>query len=231
MISIIYPYYKTPDVIPIHLKIWKKLPPEFEVIVVDDGSTVPLPYFDLPNVRQFRVDVDIPWNYGAKNLGVYHAKNDWIFYSELDHVPDRKFLEGLLELPRKDCYYMFQRKNSHPDSSPQYSNRPHPATWFIERKRWWDVGGLDEDFAGFYGHDDTFFLMCLNHLGVKQVVSDLTLRNLSGNHEVKADLNGVVAKDATRNGKLLAKKIAEGKWKAENPIRFPWHEVNPKMLI
>jgi hypothetical protein len=48
--------------------------------------------------------------------------------------------------------YQFARVSA-PDYQPY---KPHPNTWFMTRKKFDEIGGYDERFAGFYGTDADF---------------------------------------------------------------------------
>ena len=233
-LTVCYPYYRHQETIKRHLAEWLSWSPElrmhFEFIIVDDGSPEPLelPVCDL-NLRQFRVTKDIPWNYGAKNLAVSKAMTEWLFISELDHMITERAAQLLLQLCKSDDHdrvTTVNRQASSTKADERYTVKKHPATWLLTRTMFEAAGGFDEDFSGRYGHDDTYFVACLQRVGAKfQHAPTVVLTCFSGNHDLPdADLTGVVEKDPTHNTELLKQKL-KYMAKPENPLRFDWKHV------
>ena len=236
MISLIYPYYNHRQTLAHHLLTWNtyslELKKQVEFIIIDDHSTsAPLISPVELNLRVYRVIDNIIWNYGAKNLGVQEARGDWVLLSELDHLINESSLRRILSLERKsNIYYKFFRANHHPESDVRYSDRPHMATWYLDRKTFWESGGIDEDFSGAYGHDDTWFEDCLKRQGCSCILpprEDIELTNYSGNlyfpdSDLKDDPS--IPRDTTRNRQLLEQKRRR-KMRRGATIRFSFEKV------
>lgn len=245
VLSLVYPYFKHRVTFLYHLSNWADLPEkvqaQVEFVIVDDASPSPLQrrtlegMFDstiMSRVRIFRVRTPIIWNYGAKNLGVYQARADWVLLSELDHVAGPWTIEHMVDLVQRatsrGCYYSLHRRNMHPAADKRYSDRPHLATYLIHQDDFWKAGGIDEDFSGAYGYDDQYLHECLAHQGVrKESLSGVVLKNISDGHEfddadLKRDPN--IPRDLKRNARLLGQK--QKTMQVSRPqLRFSWEEV------
>lgn len=159
-ITIVTAYYENPQMLRYQYRHLKRMPEEIRrhvsLIVVDDGS----PEFPAvkaeedPNVRLFRMMVDVRWNQDAcRNLGVHQARTDWILLTDIDHVVPTGVLERILSTPLDPtAVYRFRRRLA-PDMQPF---RPHPNSWLMTRQTYEAIGGYDERFAGFYGTDGDF---------------------------------------------------------------------------
>lgn len=231
-ISIVYPCYLQQQTLLKHLESWQALGADLlknlDFIVVDDCSDPPItvPHVNL-NFRLFRVIDNIIWNYGAKNLGVQKAHNQWVFLSELDHLLDRDFVVNLLYLAenakeiQQDCFFMFNRTGSKPI--------PHPATYLFNTRNFWAVNGLDEDFCGAYGHDDTYLVHCFDKSGVEKIVPYAAKLQCIMRTESYQDAElwriKEVPRDTSRNDRLLGRKTKHNEISSSR-IRFDWELVH-----
>lgn len=236
-LSIVYPCYEQHRTLVRHIERWNTLPDNVksavEFIVVDDGSLTPvsLPALVDVDLRLFRVLEDIPWNYGAKNLGVQKANNQWVFLSELDHLPDEEFICSLLNLintdryPDRAEYYMFKRKGK---------VKPHPATYLLDTRNFWSVNGLDESFSGHYGHDDTYLVACLKRAGVDMIIPNGMLLDCIMNGDANSDAEPSrlrhISRDTAHNDELLARKLIHNNISVSR-IRFDWELVDERRFI
>jgi hypothetical protein len=134
---------------------------QIEIVLVDDGS--PEPAVDvprpegLPQLRLYRVLVDKPWNQnGCTNLGAFVASGKWLLITDMDHVVSRQLLTYCLRENHVGKVYMFDRIDAC-DMQPMLDRRgkpkPHPNSYLITKKFYWEVGGHDEWFTGHYGTD------------------------------------------------------------------------------
>lgn len=228
-ISIVYPHYLQHRVALQHIERWQAWPEELrqrlDFVIVDDHSTPPLAIPDVClNLRLFRVTTDIIWNYGAKNLGVQKAHHQWVFLSELDHFLNEAAVRSMLHLAEttpEPTFYMFHRTGK--------KAIPHPATYLFNSRDFWNVNGVDEDFCGAYGHDDTYVVDCWERHGVRKVVPDgIVLDCVMGDATYEdAELWRLdsVPRDLSRNNKILGAKRKHNRISTSR-IRFDWELVN-----
>jgi hypothetical protein len=170
--TLVLPYYENPEQLARQFAHLAALPQDvkekIELIVADDGSPdhpavdVAKPWLGqngfngmgLAGVQMFRIEVDVRWNWlAARNIGVHHAKNEWVLLTDIDHeLPEataRRLIERKLDPTN---VYRFSRRDA-PDLT-EY--KPHPNSWLMTRKMFDQVGGYDERFSGFYGTDGEF---------------------------------------------------------------------------
>lgn len=91
MLSLIIPVYNRPDEIEelLHSLAQQQTPPSYEVVIVEDGSTVPCAavvdrYRDLMSIHYEVVPNGGPSR--ARNIGARHATGDWIIILDSDVV-------------------------------------------------------------------------------------------------------------------------------------------------
>jgi hypothetical protein len=236
-LSIIYPCYCQQQTLLRHIQRWEALPGELkeqlDFVVVDDHSREPISVPDVElNLRLFRVNTGIIWNYGAKNLGIQKAHAPWIFLSELDHLLNEQVVRGMLQLLKLNdrfvagsAYFMFNRAGK---------ERPHPATYLLHSRDFWAVNGLDEDFCGAYGHDDTYLVACLEQQGLRKMVPEgIELECIMKDADYEdAELWRLddVPRDTTRNDELLARKLKNSHI-STGRVRFDWELINEYRFI
>ena len=175
----------------------------------------------------YRINEDIRFNYGgAKNLAVHNATTDWVLITDIDHMLDLEAVEKLIDfdLAGRDNVYCFGR--SFPDG-PLIETRPEvrkanvvPGTILINREKFREAGGYDEDLSGHYGKDDTLLKWHLlnNHGCVfHKLPMELLCRACIYDTQPKLD------RDVTRNTELVKTKIAAGNRYRPGPgLRFTW---------
>ena len=91
MLSLIIPVYNRPDEVEelLHSLAQQQTPPAYEVVIVEDGSTVPCAavvdrYRDLMSIHYEVVPNGGPSR--ARNIGVRHATGDWVIILDSDVV-------------------------------------------------------------------------------------------------------------------------------------------------
>lgn len=141
-----------------------------EIIVVNDGGEP-----DLLNrlkklkfntkVIYARIKEDIKWNYtGARNLGFWLARGEFISIEDNDHIPNRTFYEDCLkylkerpDVSRVKTHKRFLVSLEDVLNKPmeewvvQKSKVPHQDTTMVRRELFLKLKGFDERFAGSYG--------------------------------------------------------------------------------
>lgn len=177
-VTFIYPYYACPQFFADQLSRWSAYQPDLRshlsVIVVDDGSPTPatLPASLDVDVRLFRIDVDVPWNWlAARNIGAKYADDCWLLLTDMDHVVPEDTLRAVIygqHDPR--VVYVFSRRE-HTGASVT----PHSASFLMTRAMFWQIGGYDERLSGVYGTDGTFRARIRAHAPI-QVLTDALVR-------------------------------------------------------
>ena len=190
-LTVIYTYYNSPQMLRVHLFNWSMLPDDMLkrvlFILADDGSRVSpaLPvlkqFGEYPfQLRLYRAIPDIPWNqHGCRNLAAREAPDGWLFLSDIDHTLPQSSLKWLLEHKvYKDRFYTFRRMTRTPGGKvvPMIDSRngkpkPHPNTYLLPKRMYWDAGGYDEDYCGTYGGDGPF-RRALNKVGFHEHLKD-----------------------------------------------------------
>lgn len=101
VLSIVIPYYNTKYIADLVKALFPQLTPEVEVLIIDDGSTVPLPSFEIPeNVRLFCKD-----NGGAasaRNEGIENATGDYIAFIDADDLVAPNYVATILQKIRTE---------------------------------------------------------------------------------------------------------------------------------
>ena len=157
------------------------------VLIVDDGSppglraedyimnnphqqtdgTLQQDYFTMiPNLHLVQIDTDLPWNQpGARNLAVHtlgtlYGPDLMVIFLDLDLLLPLPVLQSLLSGTRNGVSsssamiaHSFNR--TRPDG---VTFKEHPSAMALTVQNWWrGAGGMDEDFTGHYGSEDSAF--------------------------------------------------------------------------
>jgi hypothetical protein len=146
------------------------------------------------------------------------AEGEWVIASDIDHLLTAEGLERVLSMEKDpDAVYYFSRRKE--DESVKH---PHPNSFLIRRKTFWDVGGYDEDFCGHYGKGDLFLRT--------QFERACTIVKLEQPALIEID-NGATPglNRMTRRNRWLAKwkrfQFGRGKYRNGRTLRFEWDIV------
>lgn len=144
---------------------------DVDVLIVDDGSTVPL-VLDWPNVRVVRIEEDIPWNMAAaNNLGFRQLDPDQVILRmDIDHWVDFTHLQKIkdfAEMLFPGDFLRFDRLVF--CGRGFYITPPHANTYLCRVSDLLEVGGYDERFCGHYGHEDNELMWRLSQKGKKLI--------------------------------------------------------------
>lgn len=160
-ITLILPYYDNPGMLTRQCEDLLALPSAtrdlVSLIVVDDCSPnhpAVLPDMQGMSVQLYRLLKDVRWNQDAcRNIGVSHSETNWMLLTDIDHLTPVVTWERLTSREYDgDKVYQFRRK-----SLPLMDDyKLHPNSWFITKKKYEQIGGYDERFAGYYGTDSEF---------------------------------------------------------------------------
>jgi len=241
-LTIVMPYYDSPEMLQFHLGNWERLPDEYcsgiEVIIVDDGSpTYPaldvvadMPGPDFP-VRVYRILENIPWNHaGARNLGMSVANSGWILMTDIDHHLSVGNIMDLREQsldPQK--IYQVERVEmlSRTERNPI---NPHTDSFLLTKRMFWDIGGYDEDLTGFWNGPFQPFRRASKkwskwHLLKGPYLMRFDNRVIPDANVTEWDRKGGKY-DIKQNPTMLKKQQAAIlDYKPKNPIRFEWKQV------
>jgi hypothetical protein len=237
--TFVYAYYNNPTMLARHLKEWRVYSEHaknnIRFVIVDDASPVFPAKAVLSaewlaraqlNVSLYRVIPNIPWNQdGARNLGMQEARTDWAFMTDMDHLVPAGEADRILALdgqPR--VYYMPDQRLTNGTSLA----RPHPNSYLMRVSDFWEMGGYDEDFAGFYGSDGNF-RRCATGAGLAEKhTTDFHTVVFRTEDIFDANTKGMGRKGSAlhvKNNKRLRRKIRSKPYKAVNPVRFKWVRV------
>lgn len=169
-ISLIFTYYKNPQMLTYQWRIWQTYPEHVEIVLVDDGSPVGFRAEEvmarMPKLtcrfKLARVLVDLPWNQcGGRNLGVHLATSQWEMITDIDHVVTLDFVNAICgETLDVDTIYSFQRLH-------HFTREPYRAHWeskLMTRDKFWSIGGFDESFCGHYAFSERNWLRKVKQL-------------------------------------------------------------------
>ncbi len=205
----------------------QELKDKLELIVVDDCSprwpaTIEVDC-GIP-VQLFRTLVDIPWNQDfCRNLGAMKATTNWLLLTDIDHLVPETTIDGLFK--KKDLklnlVYKFDRVSA-PDMQPY---KPHPNSWFMTRDMYWNVGGYDERFAGYYGTDGDF----RDRINVYTDIIQLPLPLIRVGREVIPDASTTtLERKKPEDGQAIQRIKGERGNIHVAPVimSFPWEEIS-----
>jgi len=174
-VSIVFPYYDNPEMLRFQLGHFGNYSQEAldacEIVIVDDCSPVfpardVIRGCDLPNIRLFRLGVDLPWNQdAARNIGAHEARGEYLLLTDIDHVVPESTLSELCDIEDNLSVYTLARKAHFSDKIiPSHVN-----SYFLSKALYWGIGGYDEDFWGTYGSDRLFRTRVLKSAPIKEL--------------------------------------------------------------
>ena len=94
--SVVIPTYNEGDSLQLCLDALRKqtFQGSYQVIVVDNGSTVNIPEVDAADPLVKLVKEPTPGSYSARNTGIRHAEGEIIAFTDSDCIPDAGWLES-----------------------------------------------------------------------------------------------------------------------------------------
>lgn len=232
-ITVVMAYYENPVMLRRQYHQFNQYNPQvqerLEYIVVDDGSprypAVP-PTKGKFEFQLFRMKVDVRWNQDAcRNIGVKHARHEWVFLTDMDHLIPNDTLSALLFSNHLDprIAYRFSRVNDQTFEPYKF----HPNSWFLTKALYDEVGGYDERFAGYYGTDWDFRdRVMLKASAVKQL--PLILIRVGREHTPDAstpkEFGRKSVEDAHAIKRIRAERSKQKGWKTVRDS-FPYEKV------
>ena len=214
-LSVVSTYYGAPEHVVrkhVELCVANTVKP-FEVIIVNDGFKTDLTRLltelsVLVDIVYADILVDIPWNVsGATNLGIWLSRGDLISFEESDHIPEAGYYKEAVEVIGQGFDRFFAK---------YVTMDFHPLANYVARRDIMaDCGGLDEDFAGHYGNDDS----CMEDRVFRRYKTFKSDKRL-----ITVNVDGMtvgISKDTAFNANLLKnKKISESN--KQSILRFPF---------
>lgn len=200
----------------------------------------------LPKISLYRVLEDRPWHqHGARNLGAHVATGKWLFMTDMDHViPASTMAEVLRLLPtlHKSKVLTFGRVDApatltwKADHWTEFARtrredgslKPHVNSFVVSRKRYWKLGGYDEDLCGIYGTDKHFRSRLFGAHTVEQHIDYAPIIRVDRDVIADASTRNVNRDDPERGKKksrVLARKVSEGRSRQITTLNFTWERV------
>jgi len=142
--------------------------------------------------------------------------------SDIDTVLPADQAKLLFEALPLDPAYFYMPKRLKLDSGA--ITKQALVNLLFHRDKYLAIGGYDEDYAGYYGREETDFFRCLSR--VAQIVDreDVTVKVIPLRQVSDARTTGR-ARDKTRNSEIFAQKDAAGFPNPVNPLRFTWERA------
>lgn len=238
-ITLVMAYYNNPTMLSEHYSKWARWGTEVremvDIIIVDDGSqqkAVDVPRWPtLPALQIYRVHEDFPWHQnGARNLGALQAQGDWLLLTDMDHVfPESSLLALKTKKLHDAAVYKFHRVNvgtMEPTLDRFGRPKPHPNTWLMTRKYYWEIGGYDERTCGYYG-TDSIFRAKIEKRGTPIVTLKVPVLKYDSNNIPDATTQGLPRKQGRVEGwrQRLIDKLASAP--QPDPCNFHWYKEYP----
>lgn len=207
---------------------------QIHFVVADDGSPSALDTRPLNlNLRLFRVEENIPWNFsGVKNLLAHVADTEWFLLHDIDYMFSEEGIRKVLQLDMTDPSKFYNFKCIMASSGKAKPKDHYPISSFLVNKEmFWKCGGHDEDFCGHYTcHDNGIFWRLTRDPGyAKQIkVDDPFMTCYQRSQVPDADTDHLVedwSRDGARNRKLLGDKRQKKVPWSDKCLRFGWHQV------
>ena len=103
----------------------------------------------------------------------------------------------------------------------------HPSVMLLRTETYWLAGGVDEDFVGAYGYDDTDFLWRANQTGSICLPDVNTIRMrlqpIKPMHQVNLHYECPLPPKTSRNEQLIIAKTTGRVARSNEYLRFTWH--------
>ncbi len=243
-ITITIPYYEAPLMLRAQFFQWHKYPEwaweYINIIVVDDGSpTKPAEavFSDVTmpssSVSLYHIQEDIPWNHGGtRNLAFSEMEEGWAVLTDLDHVLPLESVVSLLTMDLSpDVVYIPARYRMLGSWDWEEINR-HSNSFILTRKKFWEVGGFDEDFSGYWNGVSGPFRKELRRkaefreldtvhflLYGRDLVKDANVESLGR----KGSAYDILLSEVDQ--KKFNKINHPGNYHPKDPLRFKWEKV------
>jgi glycosyltransferase involved in cell wall biosynthesis len=198
-----------------------------EVIVVDDGSTVPAENYikDRDKIKLYRVPIDYGFNsHGCRNLIMKQTTNDWTVLFDVD----RMFIDpkSAVEIIRKrklkeQVLYLFEMFADYNNPKTIHSS---VNDFLVHKNHFWSAGGYDEELIGMRNGDRQYRQQLLN-FGQEKLLHGIQAKFT---RKPSLHINTFSANDKITDDTIL-KTIVENRIINPKPnkktLTFKWHRV------
>jgi glycosyltransferase involved in cell wall biosynthesis len=230
-VNLIFAYYDNGKMLERQVEEWQKysnlVKSMLSVYIVDDGSEndPALPHLKPVGfpIHLYRVKQNLVWNQtGARNLAMHNASDDWCLMMDMDCLLTAQEADKVVAMHKVSRrFYMPRAANYHGILEHQ-----HPNVMLLERSIFWESGGYDEDFQGWYGSDSPF-KRALGLVARRVDTDKFTIRRVR-----RSDIADASTVEWGRKGSeyhSMQNPILRAKrkmtYKAENHLRFDWEKV------
>jgi hypothetical protein len=231
-VTMVVLYYENPKMLAYQVECWNEYQKELSftptICIVDDGSSNFPAYNVLKELRKcfhlrlYQILVDIPWNFsGARNLGCLDA-DGWIYTTDIDAVLEPKDARILFEgMPLRSKEFHVPSRIAFQDSSRL---PPTVTSVLVHKIALLRAGGWDEDYAGYYGKEDSDFYLRLLKVARRIRRDDATVRMVTP-RMIKDARTRNLNRDKARNCALFESRKRAGFPAPARPLRFPWKRL------
>lgn len=158
-------YYNNPEYLVKFID--RNLPYVDEMIIVDDGSSLPITDYIKPSakLRLYRIKKDYGFNsHGCRNLIMKQSTNDFVILMDIDR--EFIFVEDAYRIIRStrlkdNVRYRFMAHSSFEETHGSVND------YLIHRKHFFSAGGYDEELIGERWGDREYFQQLL-HFGTEK---------------------------------------------------------------
>ncbi len=178
------------------------------------------------DISLYRIKEDIFQNItGARNLAFTQAEEGWVWSTDIDHVIPAESIKNFLDIELNPKYYYSpaRRLMKSLDGKSELIRR-HGDSYIITRKMFWEVGGYDEQYTGYYYNGPYFLFRKALQQESKKVELDDVYALLFG-PDVITDASPLLHQKKTR-----LEYISHYSERAD-PLQFEWEKIELNKVI
>lgn len=199
-----------------------------ELIIVDDGSVVPIDNIVKPSnkLKLYRVNRDIGFNsHGCRNLIMSQASNNWVVMIDID----RCF---------KDPQYAFEsirRRHLHNKARylfivhvPQWGHGIHSSVndYLIHKDHFFSAGGYDEEIVGQRWGDREYFEQLLSAGGKEILMHDIDIRHTRGSTSTLGSNELILSSNHPTSHVDLIQQRMNNPDRCKPILQFEWDQLS-----